>query len=122
MTYEKLSGLYRLTRAKVRDAKGTSKQTYLKKSKFPSLTNSNRNIKGAFDEQLGSQPKDPISVQQVIKYYMSQLHKHWNFPTSDSNSRRAAQVHNGDFSIGNAVFQVIKTVCIGEQIYLLKPF
>lgn len=45
---------------------------------------------------------------------MSQLHEHWNFPTSDFNSRRAAQVHNGDFSIGDGVFQVIKTVCTGE--------
>lgn len=70
----------------------------------------------------GADQKAQFQFQQVIKYYMSQLHKHWNFPTSDSNSRRAAQVHNGDFSIGNAVFQVIKTVCIGEQIYLLKPF
>ena len=62
MIYEKLSDLYRLTKAKVREAKGASKQTLLKKSKVPSLPNSNRNTKGAFDEQLGSRPKDPISV------------------------------------------------------------
>lgn len=63
----------------------------------------------------GPDQEAPFHFQQVIKYCMSLLHKHWNFPTSDFNSRSAAQVHNGDFSIGNAVFQVIKTVCIGGR-------
>lgn len=71
-------------------------------------------LKGPLMNNWGPNQKAQFQFQQVIKYYMSQLHKQWNFPTSDSNSRRAAQVHNGDFSIGSAVFQVIKTVCIGE--------
>lgn len=104
------------------EAKDTSKQTYLKNLNSLPWPTPNRNIKGPLMNNWEPTKKTQFQFNKSSNIIWVNYINTGISTTSDSNSRRAAQVHNGDFSIGNAVFQVIKTVCIGEQIYLLKPF